>query len=318
MNPLEALANSIVACRIIGTALRQTVVLLKHSWFAKFLIAEARTASFAGTTHFEIVVSGHDRGSRLQVGEKQRFIAKLEANMIGATRGTIEPKGSSNDVCEEKSLKPQALFCSSVVKRSHDSRVWNSWRANLLRRENMMKKMICSMLGAGVITGAAHAGTFLLDYGSPGPYNSGRTIAGTNAAGGFGFTTFQSFTVTDAAGWNISTIGVDGWNVVDPNNSGFTGTILAVDGNGDPDENTNLGSGQYFLQTTAGQSNWVDVAFNVVLPQGDYFMRFDSFGDADLHSAVFLGDAGGPGSLLVVNRTVPFSMQALLQSASMA
>lgn len=55
-------------------------------------------------------------------------------------------------------------------------------------------------------------GGFLLDNGSM-ANGSGRTVSGGNIAGGF--TVFQPFTVP-APGWNVTTIGTDGWNVEDP------------------------------------------------------------------------------------------------------
>ncbi len=154
-----------------------------------------------------------------------------------------------------------------------------------------MKRALCGAVAALAIAGTAQAG-FLLDYGSPGPYNSGRTVSGNDIAGGW--TVFQPFTVTDAAGWNINTIGVDGWEVLDPMGLGMRGTILPSNG-GNPDEGNPIASQQFQLFPNDGTSNWVDVVFNVILPQGDYFMRWDDANDAGHWSAIFAG-ANGPGS----------------------
>jgi len=154
-----------------------------------------------------------------------------------------------------------------------------------------MKRVFLGAVAALAIAGSAQAG-FLLDYGSPGPYNSGRTVSGNNIAGGW--TVFQPFTVTDAAGWSVTTIGVDGWEVQDPLGLGMRGTILPSNG-GVPDEGNPIASAQYQLLPNDGTSNWVDVAFNIILPQGNYFMRWDDANDPDHWSAIFPG-ASGPGS----------------------
>ena len=58
---------------------------------------------------------------------------------------------------------------------------------------------------AGLMSAPVLAG-YLVDNGSL-PIGSGRTVSGPNIAGGW--TVFQPFTVTEAAGWHVDTIGGD-------------------------------------------------------------------------------------------------------------
>jgi len=76
-------------------------------------------------------------------------------------------------------------------------------------------------------------GGFLVDYGSPGG-GSGYAVSGANQAFG-GFTQFQPFTVTDAAGWSVTTIGADGFWLSNPSGTAAAGTLVG-DSAGQPDE----------------------------------------------------------------------------------
>ena len=123
--------------------------------------------------------------------------------------------------------------------------------------------------GSSIFTGAIFDGTvlfgngFLLDNGSI-PNGSGRTVSGGNIAGGW--TVFQPFEVT-GPGWNVTTIGVDGWTVLDPQGLGMLGTLLP-DADGDPDEANPIASTVYHLATDAFNSNWRDESFDVTLTPG--------------------------------------------------
>jgi hypothetical protein len=122
------------------------------------------------------------------------------------------------------------------------------------------------------------AGDYLLDNGVSPPYNSGWAVSGANMAFG-GFTQFQKFTVTDAEGWDITTIGVDGFYTLDPAGLGFTGTVLP-DVGGAPDEDNPVASAVYFLGQDINNSDWRDVEFDIILAQGDYWFRAEA-NDAD-------------------------------------
>ncbi len=115
--------------------------------------------------------------------------------------------------------------------------------------------MLSDTIAPGIGTTApptATAGGFLLDNGSN-PNGSGRTVSGGNIAGGW--TVFQPFTVP-APGWNVTTIGVDGWNVLDPLGQGMLGTLLPDDGSEVPDEANPIASAVYHLAGDPFNSNW--------------------------------------------------------------
>lgn len=130
-------------------------------------------------------------------------------------------------------------------------------------------------------------GDFLLDNGSI-PNGRGRTVSGPNIAGGW--TVFQPFEVT-GPGWNVTTIGVDGWNVLDPQGLGMLGTLLP-DAGGDPDEANPIASTVYHLATDPFNANWQDESFDVTLMPGMYWMMWEDNGDPDHWSAIFLAPQG--------------------------
>ncbi len=147
--------------------------------------------------------------------------------------------------------------------------------------------------GGSIFSGAIFDGTilfgndFLLDNGSF-ANGSGRTVSGPNIAGGW--TVFQPFEVT-GPGWNVTTIGVDGWRVLDPLGLGMLGTLLP-DSDGDPDEGNPIASNTFFLATDPYNSNWRDEAFDVTLTPGIYWMKWEDNGDPGHHSAIFNAPQG--------------------------
>ena len=158
-------------------------------------------------------------------------------------------------------------------------------------------------------------GDFLLNNGSI-PDGSGRTVSGSNIAGGW--TLFQPFVVT-GPGWNVTTIGVDGWNILNPLGFGMLGTLLPDD-NGDPDEANPIASAVYQLATDSVNSNWRDESFDVTLTPGTYWMMWEDNGDANYWSAVFHATSGldsysrrddgnefpdGPTALRIAGEEVP-------------
>ncbi len=158
-------------------------------------------------------------------------------------------------------------------------------------------------------------GAFLLDNGSIAD-GSGRTVAGGNISGGW--TLFQPFEVT-GPGWNVTTIGVDGWNVLDPLGLGMLGTLLP-DAGGNPDEGNPIASNTYFLGVDPFNPNWRDEDFDVTLTPGMYWMMWEDNGDAGHWSAVFLAPQGlnsfsrrddgaifgaGPTALRIAGEEVP-------------
>ena len=158
-------------------------------------------------------------------------------------------------------------------------------------------------------------GEFLLDNGSL-ANGSGRTVSGGNIAGGF--TVFQPFEVT-GPGWNVTTIGVDGWTVLDPQGLGMLGTLLP-DADGDPDEGNPIASSVYNLTDDPFNPNWQDESFDVTLTPGIYWMKWEDNGDEGYWSAIFhapqglnsfsRNDAGdifgsGPTALRIAGEEVP-------------
>ncbi|MDY7108658.1 MAG: hypothetical protein SYC29_08470 [Planctomycetota bacterium] len=87
------------------------------------------------------------------------------------------------------------------------------------------------------------------------------------------FAQFQKFTVTDAAGWEIDSIGIDGWLTYDTGGNGLQG-IIVPDVNGMPDEENPIAQATYFLASDPYGSNWRDEAFDIVLDQGEYWFWY--------------------------------------------
>ena len=175
--------------------------------------------------------------------------------------------------------------------------------------------------GGSMFTGAIVDGTilfgngFLLDNGSNSD-GTGRTVSGPGISGGW--TIFQPFEVT-GPGWNVTTIGVDGWLVLDPLGFGMLGTLLP-DSDGDPDEANPIASNMFFLATDPFNSNWRDETFDVTLTPGTYWMMWEDNGDSGFWSAVFNAPQGlnsfsrkdngdeissGPTALRIVGTEVP-------------
>ena len=178
--------------------------------------------------------------------------------------------------------------------------------------DNTTSSIFAGAIGDGTIL---FGNGFLLDNGSL-PTGSGRTVSGGNIAGGW--TVFQPFEVT-GPGWNVTTIGVDGWLVLDPLGFGMLGTLLPDD-NGDPDEANPIASTVYHLATDPFNPNWQDESFDVTLTPGMYWMMWGDNGDPGFWSAVFSApqglnsfsrnDAGnifgsGPTALRIAGTEVP-------------
>jgi len=156
---------------------------------------------------------------------------------------------------------------------------------------------------------------YLLDSGSL-PVGSGRTVSGDAIAGGWDV--FQPFTVPEP-GWDVETIGTDGWVVQDPLGKGMLGLLHPDDGSGMPDMEDVLGSGVYFLGSDSMSSHWVDEEMDVILPAGDYWMHWLDNGDPNFWAAIFEATSGfgsqsysggsfypaGPTALRIAGEIVP-------------
>jgi len=143
----------------------------------------------------------------------------------------------------------------------------------------------CVLL-AGVAGLSATAGEFLVDNGSiPG---GGWSVSGWEQE--YEFTQFQALTVSDAGGWNVTTIGIDGCFWDDPDGMGIIGTVLP-DINGEPDEDHPVASASYFLSDDPLHSNWRDVEFDITLAQGSYWFRIAA-GGPHLEAMIFDGVSG--------------------------
>ena len=129
-------------------------------------------------------------------------------------------------------------------------------------------------------------GEFLVDNGSiPG---GGWSVSGWEQE--YEFTQFQALTVSDAGGWNVTTIGIDGCFWDDPDGMGIIGTVLP-DINGEPDEDHPVASASYFLSDDPLHSNWRDVEFDITLAQGSYWFRIAA-GGPHLEAMIFDGVSG--------------------------
>ncbi len=142
---------------------------------------------------------------------------------------------------------------------------------------------------AGVLMPATSQ-AFLLEQPASG-FGIGRTISGRNVAQGW--IVFQAFDVP-APGWNVTTIGMDGWTVQDPGQVGFSGTLFPDDGTGNaPNESSPIASAVYFQSGDPQSSHWVDRPFNVTLLPGRYWMRW-SANDDNHWSAIYFSAVGIP------------------------
>lgn len=143
-----------------------------------------------------------------------------------------------------------------------------------------------------LLTAQTSNAALLVNYGTT-PNTTGRAVSGANTNSN-GFTVFQAFDVD--AQWSVITVGVDGWEALDPGNVNFIGTLFNDDGTGNAaDTGTALGSTTHELDDMPGSSSWSDSPLNITLGPGRYWYRL-SAGDADHNSALFLGDMPGPGS----------------------
>lgn len=155
---------------------------------------------------------------------------------------------------------------------------------------NMQRSYLFVLLLAGASLAPSVSQAFLLNQPASG-FGSGRTISGRNVAQGW--IVFQAFDVP-APGWNVTTIGMDGWTVQDPGQVGFTGTLFPDDGTGTaPNETAPIGSAVYFQSGDAQSSHWVDRPFNVTLLPGRYWMRW-SANDDNHWSAIYHSNLGIP------------------------
>jgi len=151
---------------------------------------------------------------------------------------------------------------------------------------------------SGILLVAALAGALttsvladeLLNNGSL-PVGSGRTVSGGNIAGGW--TVFQPFTIDDGEGWYVDTIGVDGWLIQDPMALHMTGVLMPDDGFGNPDEANPIAHQVFNMtNTNAYASVWVDVAFDLYLPMGRYWMMWEDTGDPNYWAAIYMAPKG--------------------------
>jgi hypothetical protein len=148
----------------------------------------------------------------------------------------------------------------------------------------MKIKFMAVGLGAMVLAAPQSAEAFLL-FQPPTNFTQGRTVGGS-----LGFHVFQPFDV-GGPGWNITSIGTDGWTVTDPNNVGITGTLFTDDGTGTMANEANpLSSATYFLGT-GGSANWQDKPHNVTLGPGRYWIRWTP-NDGSAWAAVYNSSVG--------------------------
>lgn len=153
------------------------------------------------------------------------------------------------------------------------------------QKDIAMKRILPTLVGlwiAAVLTQVASAAVLLNNDTLMG---AGRTISAQ-------WTVFQPFTITDLA-WQVTSIGVDGFEDIAPAGTGMLGTLLPDNGAGQPDEANPIASAVYFMSPPmGGTAQWRDQPFNVMLPAGRYWMRWDANGDIGYFGAVWRGVSG--------------------------
>ncbi len=148
-------------------------------------------------------------------------------------------------------------------------------------------KLSLLLLGSMLLAGPVLADT-LVDYG----YQVGwaaPSFAVSNAS-----QEYQSFEVTDAEGWTISSMGLWSGLVQDPNGVGMLGRILA-DNAGAPDESTVLAEEIWTITGDLYGKTMDYQAYDIFLPQGTYWIHCLTAGEVtDYYSAVIGGGTSGP------------------------
>jgi hypothetical protein len=177
-----------------------------------------------------------------------------------------------------RDLRSERKLCSILVTQQGVS---PRWKGIEMRQ---YKAIWCSAALVG-LCGTSHA--YLLEQQAY-SYSIGYTIGDPTGH----FQVFQPFEVT--AQWNVDTIGIDGFLVNDPANSGAFVRLLRDDGFGQPDETTNLGQKRFDLSPTGGSQHWVDRPFNVVLDPGRYWIRV-SPGNNTYWGAIYNSNVGQHG-----------------------
>jgi hypothetical protein len=137
---------------------------------------------------------------------------------------------------------------------------------------------------AGAVLIPAGAQAFLIEQ-NANDFGSGRTIGLDQ-----GFAVFSPFDVT--AGWHVTSIGVDGFEVIGGNSGGFNGDLYVDDGTGNfADETTSLVTVFFDFNGPSGQSNWTDAAVDMDLAVGRYWLKLHT--DDPTHwSANYFSDTG--------------------------
>jgi hypothetical protein len=148
------------------------------------------------------------------------------------------------------------------------------------------RAVILTLLAGLTLTAQAEV---LVDNGYAG-MGSSATVAGTNHFLG-GWERYQSFTVPDPAGWNVTDIGLWTALVTDSAAAGMIGYIYPDDGSGMPDQSNVLAQETWTMTGVIWSPTQDIVSYNVFLPQGTYW-----FGgvpaDADYEAKWYFGTAG--------------------------
>ncbi len=141
----------------------------------------------------------------------------------------------------------------------------------------MKISVVCAL---ALVAGSAAADSVLFDTRPTASSSSGYTV-GTS----LGFSVYQPFNVTDADGWDVSRIWLDGWNV---SGSGQMLVDLAVDDTSAPLASTMI----TFTNTDGGKSEFVGGDISVFLPgNASYVMRIHAE-DSSVWNALFFGSSG--------------------------
>ncbi len=136
-------------------------------------------------------------------------------------------------------------------------------------------------LGLTCVACVGVSGEVLMDNGSLG--GAGRAMSAQ-------WRIYQPFVVT-GAGWNVTSIGVDGFRDIDPEGLGMHGAILKDDGTGEPNESDEPALTFDVLLFPHAESEWVDVPVSVSLVPGQYWIRWSS-NDEFYYGAVWRGTTG--------------------------
>jgi hypothetical protein len=143
-----------------------------------------------------------------------------------------------------------------------------------------MKTAVLAFVAASVAASSIASADILLDQRPSQATGSGRTVGFSTD-----FRVFQPFNVSDAAGWNVTSISLDGWNV---QGSGEMTVDILADENSSPLASTSI----TFVNTDANVSDFRSGALNVNLSGNIQYILRARVTTAGDWNAIYLGSNG--------------------------